>query len=376
MTNRRRSMMVTLVAVFSVALVVVLFFPAEPTSLFPSSAHPSSSATSLAHNISTMSQPTLSSVVRPSTEPITPAPHIPLVCTTTWHEEYNESHTWGDPGERYTKKGCPSRRQSISCTGTRMHRALVIYMLQTKDDANDVIVEMENFRYFLNYGVHGENQSTAMFDGVDYIFTRIRPKSMGHVTVPTVCASAANVKMMWVPDGVCDLCAHGRVIASLGGPAAVVAKYAFIVLMNAGARGPFQGETDPNWIDVFAMGGQTQWRQGITRPLMTGPSVSTQFSVHVQTHVLGLHAQLLFQYMEFLTHCTIRKKECIRRGEIPAGIAWLHSGGWLHSLSRNEHTVFCPCADACVGSSCATTLPVHGVFNPLHDTKERMHSSR
>lgn len=216
-----------------------------------------------------------------------------------------------------------------------MHRALVIYMLQTKDDANDVIVEMENFRYFLNYGVHGENQSTAMFDGVDYIFTRIRPKSMGHVTVPTVCASAANVKMMWVPDGVCDLCAHGRVIASLGGPAAVVAKYAFIVLMNAGARGPFQGETDPNWIDVFAMGGQTQWRQGITRPLMTGPSVSTQFSVHVQTHVLGLHAQLLFQYMEFLTHCTIRKKECIRRGEIPAGIAWLHSGGWLHSLSRN-----------------------------------------
>jgi hypothetical protein len=216
-----------------------------------------------------------------------------------------------------------------------MKRALVIYMLQTKEDANDMIVEMENFRYFLNYGVYGEHQSTEMFDGVDYIFTRIRPSSMGHVVVPTVCASAANVRLMWVPDGVCDLCAHGRVIESLGGPAAVMYKYSFLILMNAGARGPFQGEADPHWIDVFAMGGQTRWVRGTTRPLMTGPSVSTQFSVHVQTHVMGLHTQLLFRYMPFLTHCTIRKKECIRRGEIPAGVEWLHSGGWLHSLGRN-----------------------------------------
>ncbi|CUG88412.1 ankyrin repeat protein, putative, partial [Bodo saltans] len=256
----------------------------------------------------------------------------PLLCSTTWHPSPADPD---DLDAKHNRQGC-HHRQSISCTGKRLGRAIVIYMLQTKN-IREMNVEMQNFNYFMNVGVFGEHERTEMFEGVDYIFTRMMPRHLGKVAVPTIIAEKGNIKLMWVPPGPCDLCAHGRVITHLGGVDAVKANYSFIVLLNGGARGPFQAANDATWIDVMAIGGQATWSES-TPPIMVGPSVSTQFSVHVQTHTIALHTRHLAQYFPFLTQCSNAsngKAMCIRGGEVPAGIAWLRGGGWIHGLLAN-----------------------------------------
>ncbi|CUG91879.1 membrane-associated protein, putative [Bodo saltans] len=257
----------------------------------------------------------------------------PLLCNTTWHSfPADPIH----PEYKHDQHGC-RHRQSITCTGKRLKRALVIYMLQTKNVRN-MAVELHNFDFFMNVGVFGEHESTEMFDGVDYVFTRMMPRYLGKVSVPTIIAEDGNIKLMWVPSGPCDLCAHGRVIAHLGGVEAVKANYSFIALLNGGSRGPFQAAGDAEWIDVMAVGGQATWSSA-TPPIMVGPTVSTQHSVHVQTYCIGLHTARLAEYYPFLTQCNNSaegKEMCIHGGEVPAGIEWLRGGGWIHSLSTNE----------------------------------------
>ncbi|CUG91555.1 membrane-associated protein, putative [Bodo saltans] len=279
-----------------------------------------------------LQQPRKSEVHRLHANPVSVDPEDgPLQCRTVWHPSVDPE----DLDSMHDRQGC-HHRQSISCTGKRLRRALVIYMLQTKD-VRDMSVEMQNFNYFMNFGVFGEHERTEMFEGVDYVFTRMMPRHLGKVAAPTVIAEKGNIKLMWVPQGPCDLCAHGRVIAHLGGVDAVRAKYSFIALLNGGARGPFQAANDAAWIDVMAIGGQATWSEA-TPPIMVGPTVSTQMSVHVQTYCIGLHSAHLAQYYLRLTNCsdaTDGKFLCIRHGEVPAGIEWLRGGGWIHTLAAN-----------------------------------------
>ncbi|CUE89917.1 membrane-associated protein, putative [Bodo saltans] len=256
----------------------------------------------------------------------------PLQCNTTWHPFPADPE---DLDTKHDRQGC-HHRQSISCTGKRLRRALVIYMLQTKG-ARDMNVEMHSFDIFMNSGVFGEHESTEMFEGVDYIFTRMRPRHLGKVLAPTIIAEKGNIKLMWVPAGPCDLCAHGRVITHLGGVDAVKANYSFIALLNGGARGPFQAANDAPWIDVMAIGGQATWSEA-TPPIMVGPTVSTQVSVHIQTYCIGIHSALLAEYYPCLTQCSNSadgKGMCIRGGEIAGGKAWMRGGGWIHALGSN-----------------------------------------
>jgi hypothetical protein len=268
-------------------------------------------------------------------QPPAPRGSGPLLCATRWHS------TSGMPPSvkrRHARQGC-EQRQTISCTGKRLPRALVIYMLHTKDSANDMAVEMSNFLYFMSNGVFGADEATTMFSGVDYIFTRMMPRHLGNVAKPKIIAHKHNIKLMWVPHGPCDLCAHGRVIADLGGADAVKAKYSFITMLNAGARGPFQAANEADWIDVMAIGGQTTWSEITTPPLMVGPSVSTQISPHVQSHVIAVHTKRLVEYTQFLSHCSMTdrnaKDQCIMGGEVAAGMEWLRGGGWIYGMARN-----------------------------------------
>ncbi|CUG91880.1 membrane-associated protein, putative [Bodo saltans] len=257
----------------------------------------------------------------------------PLICNTTWHPFSEDSN---HPEYKHDQQGC-RHRQTITCRGKRLKRALVIYMLQTKK-VYDMAVELNNFDLFMNVGVFAEHESTEMFERVDYVFTRMMPPHLGKVSVPTIIAEKGNIKLMWVPSGPCDLCAHGRVIAHLGGVDAVKAKYSFLALLNGGARGPFQAAGDAEWIDVMAVGGQATWSSA-TPPIMVGPTVSSQVSVHIQTYCIGLHTVRLTEYYPFLTQCNnsgAGKAMCIDFGEIPAGIEWLQGGGWIHSLSAND----------------------------------------
>ncbi|CUG88328.1 membrane-associated protein, putative [Bodo saltans] len=259
----------------------------------------------------------------------------PLQCSMTWHASSGDNDR-DNPEYKHDQQGC-RHRQSIACTGKRLGRALVIYMLQTKY-VRDMAVELNSFDFFMNVGVFGEHESTEMFEGVDYVFTRMMPPHLGKVSAPTIIAEKGNIKLMWVPEGPCDLCAHGRVIAYLGGVDAVKANYSFIALLNGGSRGPFQAANDAAWIDVMAVGGQATWSEA-TPPIMVGPTVSSQGSVHVQTYCIGLHTARLTQYFPFLTQCdnsAAGKARCINGGEIPAGIEWLRGGGWIHSLSAND----------------------------------------
>ncbi|CUG87597.1 membrane-associated protein, putative [Bodo saltans] len=258
----------------------------------------------------------------------------PLRCTTDWEgPPRNESYFWEDPGkDRYTTSGCPLLQKKIRCTGER-HRALVLYMIQTKDNPHDVQQEMWNLNHFIRFGVYGAHESTAMFERVDYVFTRMRP-SASAVTSVQLCGQKANIKMMWVPDGPCDLCAHGRVIDLLGGAEKVMKKYQFLLMSNAGSRGPLQHQDAPQWIDIFAMGGQTSWTEH-TPPLMVGPSIKP-YPIHAESHVIGISTKLLLKHMHFLrVHCKGTKLQCITNGEHRAGPAWMLNGGWIHGLSRN-----------------------------------------
>lgn len=256
----------------------------------------------------------------------------PLRCKTLWTDRpATEEYLWGNPGERYTTQGCRNL-QEIRCSGNRS-RALVIYMVQTKDSPHDMQQEMWNLHHFVRYGVFGEEESTAMFDRVDYIFTRMKPNGSS-VPKATLCAQEGNMKFFWVPDGPCDLCAHGRIIEYLGGAAKVMKEYGFLVLTNAGSRGPLQSEDAPHWIDVLAMGGQSELTER-TPPLMVGPSIKPH-PIHVESHAVGLNTRLLKEHMHFLkVHCNGTKLRCILHGEHRAGPAWLKNGGWLHGLSRN-----------------------------------------
>eukprot|EP00455_Lapot_gusevi_P031808 TRINITY_DN34656_c0_g1_i1.p1 TRINITY_DN34656_c0_g1~~TRINITY_DN34656_c0_g1_i1.p1 ORF type:complete len:180 (+),score=8.07 TRINITY_DN34656_c0_g1_i1:26-541(+) len=160
----------------------------------------------------------------------------PLQCNTTWHPSVDPE----DLDSKHDRQGC-HHRQSISCTGKRLRRALVIYMLQTKD-VREMNVEMQDFNFFMTSAVFGEHDRTEMFEGVDYMAClESVPRHLGEVAAPTVIAEKGNIKLMWVPAGPSDLCAHGRVIAYLGG---VKANYSFIALLNGGSRGPFQAAND------------------------------------------------------------------------------------------------------------------------------------
>ncbi|CUG88379.1 GPI-anchored surface protein, putative [Bodo saltans] len=261
----------------------------------------------------------------------TPSPRRsgPLTCKSkrnnTTPLESNEHNN------KHVRQGCPSR-QTIECDGDRLRPALVIYMLHTKSPANEMLPEMSNFQYFINYAIFGDGQPTEVFRHVDYVFTRA-----AGVEAPVVVAEEGNVKLMWVPHGPCDLCAHGRVIAHLGGAEAVKSAYSFIVFMNAGSRGPFQAEHEPHWIDAMAVGGEGNWTEKDTPPIMVGPSVSSQISVHVQSHVIGLHTARLGEYARFLSQCANDKEgkeKCIHLGEVAAGAEWLRGRGWIYGLAE------------------------------------------
>jgi hypothetical protein len=260
----------------------------------------------------------------------------PLRCSMDWAgPPRSERYLWHDPGkDRYTTSGCPLYQKNIRCSaGSKRHRALVLYMIHTKDNPHDMQQEMWNLNHFVRFGIYGANESTAMFERVDYIFTRMRPNA-SRVTSVQLCGQASNIRMFWVPDGPCDLCAHGRVIEFLGGHEKVKRAYNFLLMTNAGSRGPLQHQDAPQWLDVFAMGGQTSWTEK-TPPMMVGPSIKP-YPIHVESHVIGISTRLLAQHMQFLTvHCNGTKLHCITKGEHRAGPSWLSSGGWLHSLSRN-----------------------------------------
>mmetsp|Transcript_25351 Transcript_25351/g.29471 ORF Transcript_25351/g.29471 Transcript_25351/m.29471 type:complete len:97 (-) Transcript_25351:70-360(-) len=85
-----------------------------------------------------------------------------------------------------------ARRGSGShAKGSQLRRALVIYMLHTRDSIQDTYPELNNFKYFQEYAVYGPNESTEMFEGVDYVFTRMVPRSMGIESASRMCAMRA-----------------------------------------------------------------------------------------------------------------------------------------------------------------------------------------
>lgn len=277
--------------------------------------------------------------------------HGPLRCTAEWFGgTRSEKYFWEDPGkDKHTQHGCPLLQRNIRCTGTR-GRALVLYMIQTKESPHDMQQEMWNLDHFLRFGVYGANESTEMFEGVDYIFTRMQqpildesPEAMAEsirassISRVTPCGRRSNIRMMWVPQGPCDLCAHGHVIDFLGGPEKIMSEYSMLVLTNAGNRGPLQHEDAPHWIDVVAMGGQSVWDEDKTPPLMVGPSLKA-LATHLESHFLALSTKLLKPYhAKHLkgSHCSKLKTNCISAGEHRGGMTWNGHGGWLHSLARN-----------------------------------------
>jgi len=230
-----------------------------------------------------------------------------------------------------------ARRGSGShAKGSQLRRALVIYMLHTRDSIQDTYPELNNFKYFQEYAVYGPNESTEMFEGVDYVFTRMVPRNMGIEGASSVrmCAEQDNVKLLWLPDGPCDLCGHHRVIEFLGGADRVAERYSYVVYFNAGIRGPFQHADDPAWIDVFAMSGHSEWTTA-SKAVLTGPAASCEQSVHLQSYAVGLPSSILPYADRFLNQC-LPKLECVRHGEVAIGREAIGSRtAWLHVLSRN-----------------------------------------
>lgn len=256
----------------------------------------------------------------------------------------NISAQWNPPLNKYANGGCTKRR-TVTCTAP-FGRALVVYMLHTKK-VRDIQPEFWNFNYFQKFGIYGEHQSTSMFSGVDYVFTRIKPRQPIPVEV-SECAQRGNVRLLWLPRTPCDLCAHYRALVHLGGIEEIRAKYSFVVFMNAGTRGPFQHEHDAHWIDLFAMGGLPQLAKfdgeecnGLDgRPcVVSAPTLSVERRIHVQSNFLALHTwQRSFDivYSQFGKSCGGNDKTyCGAAGELNTGALLLNGGVWLHSTARN-----------------------------------------
>lgn len=261
----------------------------------------------------------------------------PLRCRLRWLRSGDRWIGKDQARNSRSTKSCPLF-QTLDCVGRPWGRALVIYMLHTRPNAHDMQPEMWNFDYFSRFGVFGANESTQLFSSVDYIFTRMRsPRPVDRVTV---CSERENIRLVWVPDGPCDLCAHHRVIEYLGGVEAVIQQYRYVVYMNAGTRGPFQHRDAPAWIDVMAVGEETEWSEKTT-PTATGPTVSTDhmfrppIGVHVQGFMVGVTATLLRVVDPTLNRCTADKGNCIIGGETAMGTAVINAGGWLRSMQRN-----------------------------------------
>lgn len=251
--------------------------------------------------------------------------------------ETNGVTKWSvDDNEHGGGEGCP-RRWSVRCN-KKFGRALVINMLHTKK-AKQVQHEFWNFDHFVRNAVRRQNESTAMFDRVDYVFIRIRPPHQNQSTEVELCAEFENVKLLWLPPTPCDLCGHSRVFHYLGGFEAVKEKYAFITVLNAGTRGPFQNSEDADWIDVLAMGGQSTLIKNDSAPsILSAVSVSPIMRIHGSSNFLGFHTwRMAFPvlFRQYAKACKGDWLYCGIGGELDSGAILLKKGVWLHSLTRN-----------------------------------------
>lgn len=265
-------------------------------------------------------------------------------CALEWAEA--AITLWNVSDGTYATSGC-EKRQTVRCT-KRMGNALVLYMLPrelTTAEDGPLLHEVENLKYFFEYGVMAENASTAVFDAVDYVFLRMRPEHLGgHVADVRVFLQRGNVRFVWVPDGPCDLCAHARVISSLfGGVTGLRRRYVYVVAANAGVRGPFQHEEDAEWIDAFAMAGQSRLTllggpniHGFGAHPVSAVHVSTQIRFHPQSFFVGFPQSAYdVMYRAYAIGCRHDKEYCIRAAEVGLGDELLTHGIPVYSFAKN-----------------------------------------
>jgi hypothetical protein len=201
-------------------------------------------------------------------------------------------------------------------------KALVLYMmhLYTGDEAAR---EAGNLDHFLRYGLIDEGVSTQLFDGVDFVFSRLVPD----ITEITMCYERGNVKVLLVPQVPCDLCAHAMVLTYLGYDETVRNAtswpYKSVVMMNSGVRGPFLGRGSSSWIDVVSMAGQPSrslYEFDESAKLFRTMSVlmlSIQVQFHAQSYFVVVPFSMLAQTFEtFSISCVGEKGGCIVFSEI------------------------------------------------------------
>jgi hypothetical protein len=90
-------------------------------------------------------------------------------CTATWVTQPEAAAGNGSGHCSSSEESC--QPNSIRCQGTRGY-ALVLYALPTStsnDDGN------RNLNHFLRHGVYGANESTEMFERVDYVLHACDP---------------------------------------------------------------------------------------------------------------------------------------------------------------------------------------------------------
>lgn len=237
-------------------------------------------------------------------------------------------------------------QKSLLHCSRKFGRALVIYMLHT-NNPKTVVHEMENFHFFLQHGVLDSRTSTGLFEGVDYVFVRGKPATTG--VPPEVkwddaktesCAREENISFLWISNLGSDLCAFAKLFdEAMGGIGVISSRYSYVVLMNAGARGPFVSKTDTFWIDTFAAGG----KQNITHSSdlsVSGPTISSEISIHVQSYTIGVPTtnnafQLLHEALQ-ICRTNPTKPQIIIEVEVALGLRLLDAGVPLFSLSRRH----------------------------------------
>ena len=230
---------------------------------------------------------------------------------------------WHPPVDAHRNTTCPPR-PSIRCS-RRVGRALVLYMLPSALRDSDM-AEFTNLHFFLDYGVFGPTERTELFEGVDYVFHRMSKD----VQQATLVRSKDNVRLVYVPVGPCDLCAHARVLHMLFGanPAhSWKTPYSYFVLMNAGTRGPFQHAADPHWIDVVAMSGRSRVGDLQHEQLVTSVFLCGMHGHHPQSYMLGFTAPVLAvsagrfsEGCKAFAHASLHEKFiCSLWAEVPLG---------------------------------------------------------
>ena len=246
------------------------------------------------------------------------AGHHPPVCT--YKERFPEggdsasltANAGHNNWEFYTKHPTCAFSRHVSCGGgtesrttRRKGKALVMMMLKAFDESEST-TEWSNIDFFLSMGYIPEGVQTELFEGVDFIFYRIK----NDVEKVELCSKQGNVYFYFVPPCRCDLCAHGRILHHIGynpdgTSTAEYLKsegeggfpYKQVVMLNSGVRGPIQHPDSGYWIDNAAMAGEDSRPQWLQDDLLqhwttvagtkmnTGPAFrQTAFPLHLQSY--------------------------------------------------------------------------------------------